>query len=170
VPYDFQIYYRKETLNPADVPSRLRVSGAINKDVATDLNTSTDTDKELLVQRLLPVLRAKIRQSTPEPARHRDTGKSTEEGDWTQSPEKSSNSIIPEDAETAELLPMFARQWYTRLEALKASKVGSHGDWPDLNKLIQRAQELDPTCRRVKELKLYNSDQSQTHPTTGRLT
>jgi hypothetical protein len=128
VPYDFQIYYRKGTLNPADAPSKLGVSGAINKNVATNLNTSTDTDKELPVQRLLPALRAKIRQSTPEPARHRDTGKSTEEGDWTQSPEKSSDSVIPEDAETAELLPVLARQWCTRLEALKASKVGSHGD------------------------------------------
>jgi hypothetical protein len=78
--------------------------------------------------------------------------------------------VIPEDTEVAELLSILTSQWYTRLEALEASKVGNHNDWPDLNKFIQRTQELDPIYRRVKELKLYDSDQSQTHPTTGRLT
>jgi hypothetical protein len=126
--YDFQIYYRKGTLNPADTPSRLGISGAINKDIATDLNTSTDTDEKLLMQRLLPALRAKIKQSTSEPAKYGDTGKSTEEGDWTQSPEKSSDSVIPEDTEAVELLPMLVKQWCTRLEVFKASKVGSHSD------------------------------------------
>jgi len=47
--YDFQIYYRKGTLNPADVSSRLGVLGAINKDIVTDLNISTNTDEELLM-------------------------------------------------------------------------------------------------------------------------
>jgi hypothetical protein len=68
--------------------------------------------------------------------------------------------VILEDTEAAELLPVLASQWCIWLEALEASKVGSHDDWPDLNSLIQRAQELDPICRRVKELKLYDSDQS----------
>jgi len=165
--YNFQIYYRKGTLNPADAPSRLGVPAAAS--INTDANIGTDIDGDLPMQRLLPALRAKIRQSIPEPARYRDTGKGVEEGDWTQSSEKALDLVIPEDIEVAELLPVLASQWCTRLEVLEASKVGSHDDWPDVNRLIQRAQELDPTCRRVKELKLYDSDQSQTHPTTGRL-
>jgi hypothetical protein len=71
--YDFQIHYRKGTSNPADAPSRLGVSAAVSTDI--------DIDGDLPVQRLLPALRVKIRQSILEPARHRDTGKSAEEGD-----------------------------------------------------------------------------------------
>jgi hypothetical protein len=137
VSYDFQIYYRKGTSNPADAPSRLGVSATVSTNA--DANVSTDIDGDLPVQRLLPALRAKIRQSIPEPARHRDTGKGAEEGDWTQSSEKALDSVIPEDTEAAELLPVLASQWCTRLEALEASKVDSHGDLPDLNRLIQRA-------------------------------
>jgi hypothetical protein len=165
--YDFQIYYCKGTSNPADALSRLRVLTAASTDA--DANIGADTDGDLPVQRLLSVLRTKIKQPTLEPARHGDTGKDTEEGDWTQSSEKALDSVILEDTEAAELLSVLASQWCIRLEVLEASKVGSHNDWPDVNRLIQRAQELDPTCRRVKELKLYDSDQSQTYPTTGRL-
>ena len=121
-------------MNPADAPSRLGVPAAAS--INTDANISTDIDEDLLIQRLLPALRAKIRQSIPEPARYRDTGKGVEEGDWTQSSEKALDLVIPEDIEVAELLPVLASQWCTRLEALEASKVGSHDDWPDLNKLI----------------------------------
>jgi hypothetical protein len=77
---------------------------------------------------LLSAFRTKIRQSTPEPARYRDTGKSTEEGDWTQSPEKSLDSVILKDVEAAELLLVLVRQWCIWLEVFKVSKVGSYSD------------------------------------------
>ena len=79
MPYDFQIYYRKGTSNPADAPSRLGVPAAASIDA--DANIGTDIDGDLPMQRLLPALRAKIRQSIPEPAKHKDTGKGAEEGD-----------------------------------------------------------------------------------------
>jgi hypothetical protein len=87
---------------------------------------------------LLSVLRAKIRQPTLEPVRYRNIGKDTEEGDWIQSSEKVLDSVIPEDIEAAELLPVLASQWCIRLEVLEAFKVGSYDDWPDVNRLIQR--------------------------------
>jgi hypothetical protein len=47
MPYDFQIYYRKGTSNPADVPSKLRVSAAASINV--NANTDADIDRDLPV-------------------------------------------------------------------------------------------------------------------------
>jgi hypothetical protein len=95
-----------------------------------------------------------------------------EESIQTWDSKESLGSVAPQDPEAAKLLPVLSDQRWARSEVRSASKAASLDGQSlseELVQLLKRAQELDPQCRRVRELKLHRPDQLQTPPTTGKL-
>jgi hypothetical protein len=144
-PYDFQIFYRKGAINPADAPSR------------RCWDRSGPSDENTPISGLLPSLQAKIRLRGSSPAGHDDQpGSSPGESDRTRSSADSLDSVAPKDPEAAKLLPVLADQRYTRSEVRSAAKAakpdnGSFsepgtGSLSELVRLVQQARSLTPSA------------------------
>ena len=155
VPYDFQIFYRKGLLNPADAPSRRPdyCAGQLEDDTP--------------VSQLLPSLRSKVAESCvdivrSEPVRLLNSEVELKKRSMpgfqpAQHPEEGahawglgSKSVALRGAEAVQLL---ASQVVRRSEArdtFEGLDVSQPLESRDLYALIRRLQELDPICKQVR--------------------
>ncbi len=163
VPYDFQIFYRKGSLNPADAPSR-----------RPDYMAGRIEDDSMLSQ-LLPSLKAKVAcespamtgDASPNPAGPEVRSTDASDADQPNSGLRSRSVVTAGDPDAAKVVQLLASQTITRAEAKDAldgvnpCADGSPLLSQHLVELIRHSQELDPKCTRImaeQELSLLAQD------------
>ena len=155
VPYDFQIFYRKGSLNPADAPSR-----------RPDYCAGRQED-DTPVSQLLPSLRSKVAESCVDTVRSEPVRLLNSEVELkkrsmpgfqpAQHPEEGahawgldSKSAALRGAEAVQLLASQVVRRSEARDAFEGLDVSQPLESRDLCALIHRLQELDPVCKQVR--------------------
>src|SRR5437773_4389669 len=155
VPYDFQIFYRKGSLNPADAPSR-----------RPDYCAGRQED-DTPVSQLLPSLRSKVAESCvdtvkSEPVRLLNSEVELKKRSMpgfqpAQHPEEGahawgldSKSVALRGAEAVQLLASQVVRRSEARDAFEGLDVSQPLESRELCALIRRLQELDPVCKQVR--------------------
>ena len=125
-PYDFNIHYRKGSLNPADGPSR-----------RPDYMEQAEESEDSPMARLIPTLQNKLANGVAQKA------------DVSNESMHKKVQVNPMGSETKQIVRALVAQVTTRHRVIEA--VRQDGPYRDqkLRELIREGQELDPFCKNV---------------------